>query len=66
MVLEPKPTYDQRGLRPAAAAEKDTLVVERSLGAHLFDRYVDAKTREWDDYRLYVSEWELDRYLPVY
>jgi glutamine synthetase len=27
---------------------------------------VEAKQQEWDDYRLHVSQWELDRYLPVY
>ena len=37
-----------------------------TLGDHLFDRYVEAKRQEWDEYRLSVSGWELDRYLPIY
>jgi glutamine synthetase len=36
------------------------------LGDHLFEQYVEAKTLEWDEYRLNVSTWELQRYLPVY
>lgn len=36
------------------------------LGDHLFDNYVEAKTQEWDDFRLSVSRWELERYLAIY
>ncbi len=41
-------------------------VIQDALGVHIFERYVEAKQQEWDDYRLYVSQWELDRYLPIY
>jgi glutamine synthetase len=41
-------------------------LVRETLGDHLFERYVEAKRQEWDDYRISVSEWELERYLPVY
>jgi glutamine synthetase len=41
-------------------------VVQGALGAHIFERFVEAKQQEWDEYRLYVSQWELDRYLPIY
>ncbi|CAN5468464.1 hypothetical protein BH20ACT17_BH20ACT17_02210 [soil metagenome] len=40
-------------------------LVLRALGEHMFNRYVEIKRREWDDYRVQVSQWELDRYLPV-
>jgi glutamine synthetase len=36
------------------------------LGDHLFERYVEAKTLEWDEYRISVSRWELERYLAIY
>jgi glutamine synthetase len=36
------------------------------LGEHLFHNYLAVKRQEWDDYRIAVSEWELDRYLAVY
>jgi glutamine synthetase len=26
---------------------------------------VEIKRREWEDYRVQVTRWELDRYLPV-
>jgi len=37
----------------------------KALGEHVFTRYVDLKRAEWEDYRVQVSEWELDRYLPI-
>ncbi|CAB4871389.1 unannotated protein [freshwater metagenome] len=40
-------------------------LVLRALGEHAFDRFIDIKRREWDDYRVQVTQWELDRYLPV-
>lgn len=39
---------------------------KRFMGPHLFDQYVEAKTQEWDEYRLTVSKWELERYLDIY
>lgn len=45
--------------------EKDA-VVQEALGPHIYERFVDAKTQEWDDYRLAVSKWELDRYLYTF
>jgi glutamine synthetase len=40
-------------------------LVLKALGEHVFTRYVDLKRAEWEDYRVQVSEWELERYLPV-
>ncbi len=45
--------------------EKDK-VIREALGAHLFERFVSAKRLEWEDYRLQVTPWELDNYLPSY
>jgi glutamine synthetase len=41
-------------------------VVASALGPHVFERFLEAKGQEWDEYRLFVSQWELDRYLGVY
>jgi glutamine synthetase len=40
-------------------------LVLRTLGEHMFNRYIEIKRQEWDDYRVQVTRWELDRYLPV-
>lgn len=45
--------------------KKDT-VVQDALGEHVFQRFVEAKQMEWDDYRKQVTPWELEHYLPVF
>jgi glutamine synthetase len=45
------------------AAESE--LVERALGTELRDRLISLKQREWDEYRVQVTPWELERYLPT-
>jgi glutamine synthetase len=40
-------------------------LARKALGPHTFDRYVELKRKEWDDYRVQLTEWELQRYLSV-
>src|ERR671930_461075 len=40
-------------------------LVLRTLGEHMFNRFVEIKRQEWEDYRVQVTPWELERYLPV-
>jgi glutamine synthetase len=53
-------------LGEALEALKVDEVIREALGDHVFERFIDAKTQEWDEYRTQVSQWELDRYLPLY
>ncbi len=34
-------------------------LVRKALGPHIFDRYVELKRAEWDEYRVQLTEWEL-------
>jgi len=45
--------------------EKDP-VVRGALGEHIYERFVEAKREEWQEYIGKVSEWELVRYLGQY
>jgi glutamine synthetase len=45
--------------------EKDE-VISAALGDHVLSHYLEAKREEWDDYRMQVSQWELDRYLEAF
>jgi glutamine synthetase len=38
-------------------------LMRRTLGDHIFPRYVELKWREWDEYRVQVTEWEKEKYL---
>jgi glutamine synthetase len=40
-------------------------LMRRALGDHIFDAYVRLKRKEWDEYRIQLTQWELDRYLGV-
>ena len=40
-------------------------LVKKALGPHVFDNYIALKRKEWNEYRLQVTQWELDRYLKV-
>jgi glutamine synthetase len=40
-------------------------LVLRTLGEHMFNRFVEIKRQEWEEYRVQVTQWELDRYLSV-
>ena len=44
--------------------ERSELVAE-TLGEHVFDFFLRNKREEWQDYRRQVTQFELDRYLPV-
>jgi glutamine synthetase len=38
-------------------------VLKEALGKELYDAFVRAKTAEWEDYRIHVTDWEIERYL---
>jgi glutamine synthetase len=40
-------------------------LAKKALGPHIFERYVELKRKEWDEYRVQLTQWELDRYLSV-
>ncbi|MGM0591403.1 MAG: type I glutamate--ammonia ligase, partial [Halobacteriota archaeon] len=40
--------------------------VQDALGEHIYEKFVEAKTQEYDEYRIDVSQWELDRYLETF
>jgi len=40
-------------------------LVREALGDHIFSKFVENKKREWDRFRIHVSKYEIDTYLPV-
>jgi len=41
-------------------------VVKSALTSHILENYIEAKREEWEDYRIRVHQWELDKYLMIY
>jgi glutamine synthetase len=40
-------------------------LLRKAFGPHIFDRYVELKRKEWDEYRVQLTQWEMEKYLPV-
>lgn len=52
-------------LSEAIEITKNSELVKRTLGDHVFDRFVELKRMEWEDYRIQVTQYELDKYLSI-
>jgi glutamine synthetase len=65
------PNYSSQDVLPTSlnealkAMEKDD-VVREALGIHTHEVFINAKRLEWEDYRLEVTDWELEKYLSNY
>jgi glutamine synthetase len=44
--------------------ERSALVRE-TLGDHIFEKFIENKKIEWDNYRVQVNVYEIERYLPM-
>ena len=38
-------------------------ILQDSIGSSLYEAFVRAKRSEWEDYRIHVTDWEVERYL---
>ncbi|MFC6731400.1 MULTISPECIES: type I glutamate--ammonia ligase [unclassified Haladaptatus] len=47
----------------ALEADED---MQSALGEHVYEKFMQAKSQEYDEYRISVSQWELDRYLETF
>ena len=50
-------------LDEALAALRQDDLLRDVLGEHIFEKFIEAKSAEVQDYNLTVTQWELDRYL---
>jgi glutamine synthetase len=57
--LEALPLDFGEALRLAHQSE----FLRKALGEATFERYLEIKSQEWEDYRVFVTEWERSRYL---
>lgn len=52
-------------LNEALAAAQDSDLLRRALGEHVFESFITNKQIEWDRFRQAVTDYELQRYLPI-
>lgn len=53
-------------LNEALVTMEQSELVSNALGLNVFERFLEAKRIEWNEYSLEISQWELDRYLRAY
>lgn len=59
--LGPLPTSLEQALQEL---ERDQVILD-ALGEHVAEWFIEAKRREWAEYRTQVTRWEWDRYLET-
>jgi len=69
--LRDKPNYSSKDVLPtslnqALKAMEEDEIIRNALGAHTHEVFINAKRLEWEDYRLEVTNWELEKYLSNY
>ena len=52
-------------LGEAIALTEKSAFVKEVLGDHVFEKFIENKQAEWDAFRLHVTDFELERYLPI-
>ncbi|MBU0566865.1 glutamine synthetase, partial [bacterium] len=52
-------------LGEAVSLTENSELVRRALGEHVFTRFIALKKKEWEDYRIQVTQYELDKYLSI-
>ncbi|HEY9073617.1 MAG TPA: glutamine synthetase family protein [Desulfobaccales bacterium] len=52
-------------LYEAVQEVEKSAVVKGALGEHIFNKFIENKKIEWDAYRMHVSAYEIDKYLPI-
>ncbi len=50
-------------LKEAVQEFKKDEFIQSVLGKHITEKYIEAKTREWNDYMSQVTAWEVEQYL---
>ena len=51
-------------LGEAMAETRKSELMKKALGEHAFGKHLAAQERQWNDFRLSVSDWEIKTYLP--
>ena len=52
-------------LEEAIRYTEDSELVREALGDHIFTKFIENKKIEWDRYRIQVTQYEIERYLPI-
>lgn len=49
----------------ALEASEKSVFLKETLGEHVFEKFIENKKIEWNDYRTKVTDYEIKKYLPI-
>jgi glutamine synthetase len=52
-------------LYEAIELAENSELVKKALGDHIFEKFIENKKIEWNKYRIQITQYELDKYLPI-
>lgn len=52
-------------LGDAVVLAEESPLIKKALGEHVFSRFIELKKKEWEDYRIQVTRYELENLLPI-
>ncbi|XMB71535.1 glutamine synthetase family protein [Mycoplasmatota bacterium WC30] len=52
-------------LKEAIDILKEDNLMKEALGEHIFSKFIALKTKEWDEFKTCVTEWEINRYIKM-
>jgi glutamine synthetase len=62
----------ERGIRSLPASLGDAIklaegseLLRETLGEHSFSRFITLKKKEWDEFRIQVTDYEIKKYFPI-
>ncbi len=53
-------------LGQALDAFRESTLMKKILGDFMYDEFLKAKEKEWEDFRSHVTDWEIKKYLDLY
>lgn len=52
-------------LGEAISITENSELIRKALGEHIFTRFIKLKKQEWEEYRIQVTQYEIDKYLSI-
>jgi len=52
-------------LKEAIDLLSEDKLMRETLGNHIFDKFIEYKNKEWNDFKKTVTEWEVNRYIHL-
>ena len=52
-------------LKEAIDVMQEDPLIKEALGDHIYSKFIELKTKEWNDFKTCVTQWELERYMKI-